>query len=73
MDTPAQRIIILINENDMTHREFERITGVSYGALRSAMNGKSFFNGKNLIKISQAFGISVDWLLGLTDKRERNK
>lgn len=73
MNTPAERITILINEHDMTFRQFERLTGVSHGALKSAMDGKTVFNGNSLIKISLALSVSTDWLLGLTDKRERNK
>lgn len=71
MDTLSDRIIILINENDLSHREFSKRAGISKGSIINALDGGSMLNGRTLVKITQAFDISVDWLLGLSDRRTR--
>ena len=69
MDTLSDRIIILLNENDLSHREFAKRAGISKGSLHNVLDGDSMLNGRSLVKIAKAFDVSVDWLLGLSDRR----
>ena len=64
----SERLTILINENDMSQREFATFTGITRGAVTSHLDGHGAGCGK-LIKYAQAFNVSVDWLLGLSDAR----
>lgn len=70
MDTFKDRITILINENDLTQRDAAAKIGCSKSAVKSWLDG-GICSGRHLVMISQAFNVSADWLLGLTDERKR--
>ena len=67
-ETFQDRITILINENDLSQREAAEKIGTSRGVIKSCLDGRSPKVGV-LIKICRVFGVSADWLLGLSDKR----
>lgn len=69
-DTFSDRIIILINENDLSQQEAAEKIGCSRSAVRAWLDG-GVCRGDHLIAISKAFGVSADWLLGLSDSRKR--
>ncbi len=69
-DTFSDRIIILINENDLSQQEAAEKIGCSRSTVRAWLDG-GCGNGKQLIAISNAFGVSTDWLLGLSNERMR--
>jgi transcriptional regulator with XRE-family HTH domain len=48
---------------DMTQEAFARCIGVSQGYLSSIEHGKKEVSAEILLRISQEFGQSVDWLL----------
>ncbi len=68
-DTFADRITILINENDLSQQAAADKIGCSRSAVRAWLDG-GVCRGDHLIAISKAFGVSADWLLGLSDVRK---
>ena len=68
-DTFSDRIIILINENDLSQQEAAEKIGCSRSTVRAWLDGGTC-RGDQLIATSKAFGVSTDWLLGLSDVRE---
>lgn len=48
-------------------KELSEYLGISVQAVNQFVNGTSFPKHNNLIKISAYYGVSVDYLLGLTD------
>lgn len=70
MDTFNDRITILINENDLSQRQAAEKIVCSRSAVKSWLDGGTC-HGRHLIMMSQAFNVSADWLLGLTDERKR--
>ena len=69
-DTFSDRITILINENDLSQQEAAEKIGCSRSAVRGWLDGE-ICTGRHLIAISSAFGVSADWLLGLSNNRKR--
>ena len=68
-DTFSDRITILINENDISQQKAAEKIGCSRSAVRAWLDG-GVCRGGHLIAISKAFGVSADWLLGLSDVRK---
>ena len=66
----TDRITILINENDLSQREAAEKIGCSRSAVRGWLDGE-ICTGRHLIAISSAFGVSAEWLLGLSNNRKR--
>ena len=65
-----ERMILLKDESGITWRTIEERTGLPYSTLQSYMVRDVDPRAYSLIRISMAFGVSVDWLLGLTEERE---
>ncbi|MFD9627879.1 helix-turn-helix domain-containing protein [Peribacillus muralis] len=63
----VERIKFLCNERKVTFAEVERKVGISNGQIRRW--DKSSPNIENVKKISEYFDVSVDYLLGRTDKK----
>ena len=68
-----ERMILLKDESGITWRTIEERTGLPYSTLQSYMVRDVDPRAYSLIRISMAFGVSVDWLLGLTEEREINE
>jgi transcriptional regulator with XRE-family HTH domain len=46
--------------------------GIGAGAVRMVRVGRSrSLTGENLFKLACTYGVSIDWLLGLTPRRKR--
>ncbi len=69
----ADRLNILKNERDVSYREIERCTGIGHSILGLRTQGIGLPNSYSAYKLAEFFGVSIDWLLGLSDKRERTK
>lgn len=69
-ETFSERIAILIFENGLSQKEAAAKIGCSRSAVRMWLDG-GCGGGKQLIAISNAFGVSTDWLLGLSNERMR--
>ena len=68
-----ERMILLKDEYGITWRTIEERTGLPYSTLQSYMVRDVDPRAYSLIRISRVFGVSVDWLLGLTEEREINE
>ena len=64
-----ERMILLKDESGITWRTIEERTGLPYSTLQSYMVRDVDPRAYSLIRISRTFGVSVDWLLGLTEER----
>ena len=60
---------MLKDESGITWRTIEERTGLPYSTLQSYMVRDVDPRAYSLIRISRVFGVSVDWLLGLTEER----
>ena len=67
----SRRIHELIEENECTtNKQFAELVGVSFPVIIRAANFGIIPTTKILIKIADSLDISLDYLLGLTDKDE---
>ena len=64
-----ERMILLKDESGITWRTIEERTGLPYSTLQSYMVRDVDPRAYSLIRIARVFGVSVDWLLGLTEER----
>jgi transcriptional regulator with XRE-family HTH domain len=68
-----ERMILLKDESGITWRTIEERTGLPYSTLQSYMVRDVDPRAYSLIRIARVFGVSIDWLLGLTEEREINE
>ncbi len=66
--TTVDRIFQLINESNLTAKEFAKKVGVSQGNITDWKTGRAKPSVDALLKISNTCKVSVDYLLGNTDK-----
>lgn len=66
----SDRIHLLRTESHMTQEEFGRVFGISKPTVSFYEHGKSVPNDQIKTAIAHYFGVSVDYLLGVTDSRE---
>lgn len=59
----GQRISKLRNEKRMTQEELATITGLSTQTISTAENGRKALRPENIVKLSQALGVTTDYLL----------
>lgn len=64
------RVKILMEENDLGYSGMADITGLSKSCFGDWVRNERYPNSYNLIILAKAFGVSADWLLGLSDERE---
>lgn len=67
----ADRLNMLKNDHDLTYRDIERRTGINHNQVAEWTKGKSVANGWGIFRLSEYFGVSADWLLGLSDDMGR--
>ena len=73
MSTFSERLKLLRQENRYKQRELAEIFGLKLRGYQSYEYGKAYPTVPGLIQIAKFFGVSVDYLLGLSDKREVNR
>lgn len=61
------RLKILLRKNDMTQQEFADWFCVSRDTAWKILNGQRKLNADEITEICTEFGVSADWLLGLSD------
>ena len=69
----SERIKELRQERGLKQREMAEICGVKMRSYQGYEYGRHYPEVPGLIQIAKFFGVSTDYLLGLTDKREVNK
>ena len=67
----GKRLMILKKEYAMTNRQIEEDLGVSHQAVSFWLNRYVYPQTEVIIKICKVYGVSADWLLGLSDERKR--
>lgn len=65
------RFYSLCVENETTPTNVVKAIGISHGATTKWKNGTNP-NADVLVKIAQYFGVSIDYLMGLTDEKQKN-
>ena len=63
----------LLQERNVSSYKLTKDTGISNGLISKWKNGLKMPASGNLVKLSDYFDVSVDYLLGLTDNPEINK
>ena len=69
----AQRLIEIMETRGLTAYRVSKGTGISDSLLGYYRSGKNDPSSENLVKLADYFNVSVDYLLGRTDKPEVNK
>lgn len=69
----GQRMRVLRESDTSTQRELADLTKVPLAVLNRAIRGTATPSPDALVKIANHYGVSTDWILGLTDKRPRRK
>lgn len=69
--TTTNRIFTLIEENRLTAKEFSVMCKLSQGNITDWKTGRSKPSIDALKKISSAFNVNIDWLLGESIKKEK--
>lgn len=69
-DNAIHKIIELLNEHNLNAHKFEVEAGLSNASVQAWKNGKSKPSAAALVKVANYFGVSVDYLLGRTNKKE---
>lgn len=73
MSVFGDRLKLLRNEKDsLTQEKLGKVFNVLKGAVSNWENGNRFPDESTLIKLADYFNVSVDYLLGRTDKRQPN-
>lgn len=65
-----ERFAKLMNEKNMTHYRVWRETGVSQSSLNDWKNGRGVPGARNLARLADYFGVSVDYLIGKNDEKK---
>lgn len=72
LDIFSERVYHLRKERGMSQKELGEAVGLSHKAISTIESGDRATTLEKLIALSQFFDVSTDYLLGLTDKPERN-
>ena len=52
-----------------TYKEIGKIIGVSYQTIQSYVNHDTYPTVKKLMKLAEHYNLSIDYILGYTDKK----
>jgi transcriptional regulator with XRE-family HTH domain len=72
-ETFAQRVLTLRQERGLLQKELGEAIGVSADAICTMERGKRYGSMEVIVKLACYLGVSIDYLMGLTDKREVNR
>ena len=67
----ADRLNMIKNDIDVTSRDIERATGIPHSCIGVWTRGGILPNTYSLIRLAEYFGVTTDWLLGLSDEMGR--
>lgn len=67
MDITVKRIFYLLENRKIEQKELADYLGTNKQTITDWKRGKTKSYNKNIDKIAEFFGVSVDYLLGLTD------
>ena len=63
----AERVVVLLQEKEITKYKLAQDTGISKSVLSDYCNGKVQPTADVIITVATYFGVSTDYLLGLTN------
>ena len=66
----AERVIGLLQEKEITKYKLAKDTGISKSALSDYCNGKVQPTADVIIIVAKYFGVSTDYILGITNDFE---
>lgn len=66
----GKRLCIILEETGLKQYEVAKMIGVSPHLIGAWTNKYMYPCAQTIVKISKAFNVSADWLLGLSDERE---
>ena len=69
----AERVRALRKERNMTQNDVANAMGVATRQYQRFESGEQKPGFDNLQKLADALQVSVDWLMGRTEKREMNR
>ena len=69
----SQRLTAIMEERSLTTYRVSKDTGISGSLLGYYRSGRNDPSSENLLKLAEYFDVSVDYLLGRTDKPEVNR
>lgn len=72
MSNMGERVLIICKEKGITPAELERAVDVGNGSVKRWVKG-AIPSGTTLEKIATKYGVSTDWLLGLTEYRNTHE
>lgn len=64
-----RRALQLAREEKLSFGKLEEKTGIDRKCIYNWKYGKNTLSAKAVFQFAKAFGVSADWLLGLTDDR----
>jgi len=73
MATFEERIKMLREKQGLSQEELGKVIGVKRFAIYSYEKGKSYPEAKSLVGLADYFDVSIDYLMGRTDKPEVNR
>jgi len=73
MSTFSSRIKELRKERGLKQLEMAELFGLKIRSYQDYEYGKSYPTALGLVAIAEYFGVSLDYLMGRTDRREMNK
>lgn len=65
----AARLDALLKERGESQTDLANATGITKGAISKYIDARIIPGGDRLIRICQHFGVTADWLLGLSTNR----
>ena len=68
----GERIVEGLNERKITQADLARMTGIDAPAISSYIKGRFSPKQDRIYSIAKALNVNEAWLLGITDKKERN-
>ncbi len=68
-----ERLTVLRNEQGITQEKLAKELGIAYRNYQRLEADGNTPNYRNLGKIADYFQVSVDWLMGRTDRRDVNR
>jgi transcriptional regulator with XRE-family HTH domain len=71
-DTFGERLNRLLYEQKLSQVELDRRTGIGRANISRYVCNKQIPTVDSLISICKTLNVSADWLLGLSDRKERD-
>lgn len=71
-DTFGERLNMILYEQELSQADLDKRTGIGRANISRYVCNKQTPTVDSLIAICKTLGVSADWLLGLSDRKERD-